>query len=102
MKKAKKPDFLDIEDNDERKKAIEAALNEMNERGVALGEPDAGIRAVVSRYSFSVTIILWATIIGTLALSASAIYFSFLPSPFSYISTQDGKLYEIHPVKREK
>lgn len=102
MKKSKKLECFDIHDPAERRKAIEAVVRELDDKGVALGEPLEQMSNVKARYSLSCSTILWCSIIASTFLALSSLYFITLPRPFSYVSTQDGKLYEIHPLKIEK
>lgn len=102
MNKNKKPDILAIEDPEERKKAIEQVLKDMDEKAIAWGEPAAPISDVQDRYDFSCTIIMICSIVATLVLAVCAAYYTTLPRPHSYVSTQDGKLYSLEPARIEK
>ena len=102
MRKTNRAEFLDNPDKDERKKLIEAALKELDSNALSQGEIPRDIASIKGRYYLSISTIMWSAIIGTVLLTLSSVYFSFLPRPISYISTQDGKLYEIKPVRVER
>jgi hypothetical protein len=102
MKKNKTLECFSIQDPAERRMAIESVVRELDEKGIAQGEPLEDMSNIKARYSLSCAVILWCSLIASTFLAISSIYFVTLPRPFSYVSTQDGKLYEIHPLKIEK
>lgn len=97
-----KPDYLSLEDPQERKAQIEAVLNEMDERSRLCGDPEIPIMHRQSRYSMSCMIILVACVFSTVFLGICSVYFATLPRPVSYASTQEGKLHVIEPHLIEK
>lgn len=91
--------LFEIEDPDERKQAASAILLDLQKKGDALGEPPVSVEIEKTLYSASCTVILVCSIIGTIFLAGSSFYFQSLPRPFSYLTTQEGQLYEIKPYK---
>lgn len=99
MKKIKKPDFLLNPDKDARRKSIEEALHKLDAAAQAAGQRPVPIDLVKARYEMSCMVILIASVFSTIIMALASVYFVSLPSPKTYATTQDGKLYEIKPYK---
>lgn len=99
MTTLKKTAPIGIEDPVARKKAIEECLMELDARATSLGEPQIPISLIQGRYELSCWIILLSNALATALLLIASVYFTTLPRPYSYLTTQEGVLHEIKPVK---
>lgn len=102
MKKTLKPDFLLDTDPALKRKGIEDALAGLNERAQSDGEPLVSINSVMARYRLSCVVIMACSIFSSVVLLLASLYFMTLPSPYTYATTLDGKLYEMKPYKTER
>ena len=102
MKKTVKPDFLLDADKALKRKGIEDALATLNERALSDGSRPISISSVMARYRLSCMVILVCSIFSSSVLLFASLYFLTLPSPYTYATTLDGKLYEMKPYKTER
>jgi hypothetical protein len=99
MKKTKKPDFLLNPDKDARRKSIEEVIRQLDAGAQAAGQRPIGIDSVKARYEMSCMLIMITSVFSTIIMALASAYFVSLPSPKTYATTQDGKLYELKPYK---
>jgi len=93
---------LDLEklSPEDRKARVTELLNEISARNDACGEPGPTASEHKNRYLMSLSAIFYATILGSALLLASTVYFQFIPAPLTYITTQDGRIIELTPIKK--
>ncbi|MBD8089206.1 hypothetical protein IFT48_04365 [Pseudomonas fluorescens] len=93
---------LDLENlsPEDRKARVTELLNEFASRSDAIGEPGPTASEHKNRYLMSMGMIFYATVFSSLMLLASSVYFHFIPAPLAYITTQDGRIIELTPIKK--
>lgn len=94
-------DLFPQEDAKERKAAAEAMLKKMSEEAGDFVEADPTFDEVRDRFRFSVSFVYWSTIIGSVVLLMGAIAYSLIPSPSAYVTTQEGRIVSLSPIKVE-
>ena len=96
-----KRELFPQEDAKERKAAAEALLKQMSEDAGDYVEADPTFDEVRDRYRFSVSFVYWSTIIGSVLLLLGAVAYLAIPSPSAYITTQEGQIIGLSPIKVE-
>lgn len=87
---------------DQRKERIEKIVHHLAKDEVVLDERDFDYNFNRSRMINSAKIILWCSIIGTTLLAASSLYYVSIPDPVAYATTQDGRLIELVPIRKDR
>lgn len=84
---------------EDRKARVTELLTAMGDTHAgAEPEPTADERR--SRFRLYMNLIFIATIFGSVLLLASSIYFHLIPAPLTYITTQDGRIIDLIPLKK--
>ncbi|WP_408601337.1 hypothetical protein [Pseudomonas sp. PLMAX] len=87
------------EDAKERKSAAEAFLKQMSDEAGDYIEAQPTFEEVRDRYRFSVSLVYWSTIIGSVVLLLGAVAYLTIPSPTAYITTQEGQIIDLPPIQ---
>lgn len=87
---------------EKRKERIESILNHFNKSAVEINASDFDYSSSKSRMQLTASIILWCSILGTLFVGLSSLYYMSVPEPTAYVTTQDGRLVELKPFKKER
>jgi len=85
---------------EDRKAKVEEYLNQLAEASEQYGEPELPSTLRRSRFNFSVNIIMLCAVLGSTLVLAASIYFYLIPAPFTYVTTQDGRIIEVTPLKK--
>lgn len=98
----KRKDSLGLRDLDpaDRKAKVEEYLNQLAEASEQYGDPEITYSLRRSRFNLSIKIIAFCAILGSSLVLAASIYFYLIPAPYSYVTTQDGRIIEIFPKKQ--
>ncbi|AYG47705.1 hypothetical protein DV532_25770 (plasmid) [Pseudomonas sp. Leaf58] len=98
----KKKDSLGLRDLEpaERKAKVEEYLSQMAEAADQYGEPEVPSTSRRARFNLSLNIIVFCAVLGSSLVLASSIYFNMIPAPYSYVTTQDGRIIEVTPLKK--
>jgi len=93
---------LDLENlsPEDRKARVTELLNEISARNDANGEPGPTATEHKNRYLMSLSMIFYATVLSSVMLLSASVYFHFIPAPLAYITTQDGRIIELTPIKK--
>lgn len=91
---------LDELSPEDKKTRVTELLQELSDRSEACGEPGPTASEHKNRYQFSLGAIFFATIFSSLVLLASSVYFHLIPAPLTYVTTQDGRIIELTPLKK--
>jgi hypothetical protein len=84
----------------ERKAKVEEYLNQLAEASDQYGEPPIPSDLRRSRFHLSLNIIVLCAALGSSLVLAASVYFYFIPAPLSYITTQDGRIIDLVPLKK--
>lgn len=87
------------EDEKERKMAAEAFLKQMSDEVGDYIEADPTFEEVRDRYRFSISLVYWSSIIGSVILLLGALTYLTIPSPTTFITTQEGQLIDLPPIQ---
>ena len=94
-----KKQLFSQEDPKERKIAAEAFLTQMSDEAGDYIEPQPTFEEVRDRYRFSISLVYWSSIIGSVVLLLGAMAYLAIPSPSTYITTQEGQIVDLPQIQ---
>lgn len=86
----------------DRKKEAEEFLRALGDSTPQYSDPEPDADAHQALHRFLCGCIMWATIIGTLALTTGGVYYLTVPSPSVYVTTQNGNLHLLRPTSVQR
>lgn len=98
MDSSSKLDLASLSPEDRKARVTELLTAMSDTPAGAEPEPTANERR--SRFKLYMNLIFIATIFGSVLLLASSIYFHLIPAPLTYITTQDGRIIDLTPLKK--
>lgn len=86
----------------DKKKEAEEILQKLASDFPQYSEPEPDADAHRTLYLFLCSLIMWGSVVGTAVLTISALFYLIIPDPLVYVTTQDGKLFELETVVLKK
>lgn len=83
----------------ERKSRVEKILGFLEKNNPSISDDQLDYEESKSRLLLSSSTILILSIVGTLLITGSSLYYLSIPSPSANVTTQDGRLIEIKPIR---
>lgn len=88
--------------SEDRRKRVEKILSYFQKNTVEIDTEEHDYELNKKRMQSSANIILWCTILGTTLIAMSSLFYMTIPDPTAYVTTQDGRLIKLDPVKKER
>lgn len=98
-RRIRRPVFDPGMNQEARKKRVETILNKLHVNDGAVNPHFDDAQAYRRKMMLSINIIFWVTILGSSVLLGSSIFYKTIPSPTTFVTTQNGNLYPIKPVR---
>lgn len=99
--KANLPPLLPKEDATKRKELVESILKEFAEDVGESPATEQNFEAVRNRYRLSVSVVFYNVILGTILILIGSIFYGSMPAPSASVTTQDGRIIDISPIRQE-